>query len=141
MTSKGTDNDYRIIVRNKQSADGETSVIEEMAYGTLYARGSKFYIIYKTENDGDSVSSLIKIDNDTVSIKRGGSINASIVYKSGEKRAFVYKTVYGGIEMETNTHRVYCDMDEDGGSVELVYTLVIQGEEYFNDMKITVVKR
>ena len=141
MTLKNTDNDYRVIVKNKQTIDGETNTIEEMAYGSLYEKNGKWYVLYKTEEDGDEISSMIKLEGDEVSIKRSGSINSSMVYKTGEKRDFVYNTPYGGIEMELLTHRIISDIDETGGSVELVYTLWVQGEEYFNDMKITVVKR
>ena len=42
--------------------------------------------------------------------------------------------------MELETHRVLSDVTENGGKVELVYTLTVQGEKYFNDTKITVTK-
>ncbi|MCH5211213.1 MAG: DUF1934 domain-containing protein [Oscillospiraceae bacterium] len=138
---KNIDNDYRIIVKNKQTIDGETNVIEELAYGSLYEKNGKWYIIYKTEEDGDRISSMIKLSDNEVSIKRSGSINSMMVYKTGEKREFMYGTPYGEIAMEIETHRIITDITENGGSVNMVYTLNVQDEKYFNDMKITVVKR
>ena len=140
MTLKNTDNDYRIIVRNKQTADGETNVIKELAYGSLREKNGKQYILYSLEDDGDTVTSLIKLDGDEVLIKRGGALKTSMEYKAGEKRSFVYETPYGGIDMELETHRVLHDVAENGGEVELVYTLTVQGEKYFNDTKITITK-
>ena len=137
---KNTDNDYRIIVRNKQTADGETNVIKELAYGSLREKNGKQYILYSLEDDGDTVTSLIKLDGDEVLIKRGGALKTSMEYKAGEKRSFVYETPYGGIDMELETHRVLHDVAENGGEVELVYTLTVQGEKYFNDTKITITK-
>lgn len=137
---KNTDNDYRIIVRNKQTADGETNVIKELAYGSLREKNGKQYILYSLEDDGDTVTSLIKLDGDEVLIKRGGAVKTSMEYKAGEKRSFVYETPYGGIDMELETHRVLHDVAENGGEVELVYTLTVQGEKYFNDTKITITK-
>ena len=64
-----------------------------------------------------------------------------MVYRVGEKKRFLYEIPYGKIEMEIETHRIISDMNETGGEIELVYTLTIQGEKYFDDMKITVVKR
>ena len=43
--------------------------------------------------------------------------------------------------MEMETQRIVSKLDENGGTIELVYTLTVQGEKYFNDMKITVSKR
>ena len=71
---KNTDTDYRVIVRNKQTMDGETSVIEELAYGTLREKNGKQYILYALEDDGGEISSLIKLDGDEVLIKRGGAV-------------------------------------------------------------------
>ena len=141
LTLKNTDNEYRIIVSNKQTIDNETDTIEEIAYGSYHEKNGKQYILYKTDNDGDKISYVIKIDCDEVTIKRNGSINSSMVYRVGEKKSFLYEIPYGKIEMEIETHRIISDMNETGGEIELVYTLTIQGEKYFNDMKITVVKR
>ena len=75
---KNTDNDYRIIVRNKQTADGETNVIKELAYGSLREKNGKQYILYSLEDDGDTVTSLIKLNGDEVLIKRGGAVKTSM---------------------------------------------------------------
>lgn len=141
MTLKNTDNEYRIIVSNRQTIDNETDTIEEIAYGSYHEKNGKQYIIYRTENDDDSVSSMIKIDGREVVIKRSGSVNSTMIYKADEKKRFLYEIPYGTIEMEIDTQRIISNLTETGGTIELIYTLTVQGEEYFNDMKITVVKR
>lgn len=137
---KNTENEYRIIVRNKQTIDSETDVIEEIAYGSFNEKNGKYYIMYKLDGE-DKISSMIKADDTTVTIKRGGSAKSSMVYKSGEKHSFLYEVPFGRLQMETETHRVINNLDENGGTIELVYTLTVQGEKYFNDMKIIIVKR
>ena len=62
MTLKNTDNEYRIKVSNRQTIDSETDTIEETAYGNYTEKNGKQYITYKTENNGDKISSMIKID-------------------------------------------------------------------------------
>ncbi len=141
MTLKNIDNKYRIIVKNEQTIDNETDTIEEIAYGTCSEKNGKNYILYRTENDGDDVSSMIKIEDDCVTIKRSGSINSTMMYKVGEKNSFLYEIPYGKLEMEIETHRLISDFNENGGSLELVYTLTVQGEKYFNNMKISAIKR
>lgn len=140
MTLKNTDNEYRIIVSNKQTIDGETDTIEEIAYGSYHEKNGKQYIMYKTEND-DKVSSMIKLDGNEVQIKRSGSINSTMVYKAGTKRSFMYNLPYGTVELELETERITSNLAENGGTIEMLYTLSVQGEKYYNDMKITVVKR
>lgn len=141
MTLKNTDNEYRITVRNKQTIDNKTDIIEETAYGSYHEKNGKRYIMYKTEADGDRTSSMIKADGAEILIKRSGSISSSMAYKAGARKTFMYELPYGAMEMELETHRVISELDERGGKIELVYTLTVQGEKYFNDMKITVVKR
>lgn len=143
MTLKNTDNAYRIIVKNKQTIDTETDTIEELAYGSYDEKNGKQYIRYKTETDEEngSISSIIILDGDSLTIKRRGNVNSSMVYRAGKKHAFPYETPYGIIDMEIETDRLISVVDENGGTIELVYTLTVQGEKYYNDMKITLVKR
>ena len=138
---KNTDNEYRITVSNRQTIDSETDTIEETAYGNYTEKNGKQYITYKTENDGDKISSMIKIDGNEILIKRTGSVNSSMTYKVDTKKEFLYHLPYGTVPMEIETQRIVSKLDENGGTIELVYTLMVQGEKYFNDMKITVSKR
>ncbi len=120
-----------------------SDMIEEAAYGNYYEKNGKQYIIYKTEEtkENSSVSSMIKLDGNEITIKRSGGVNSTMVYRAGEKRSFLYEIPYGKIEMETETERIVSNLTHDGGTIELLYTLTVQGEKYFNDMKITIVKR
>ncbi|MBQ3471522.1 MAG: hypothetical protein IJH17_04040 [Clostridia bacterium] len=43
--------------------------------------------------------------------------------------------------MEIETDKLISLLDENGGTIELAYKLTVQDETYYNDMKITVVKR
>ena len=135
MTLKNTDNEYRITVSNRQTIDSETDTIEETAYGNYTEKNGKQYITYKTENDGDKISSMIKIDGNEILIKRTGSVNSSMTYKVDTKKEFLYHLPYGTVPMEIETQRIVSKLDENGGTIELVYTLTVQDEKYFNDMK------
>lgn len=141
MTLKNTDSRYIITVTNKQTIDTQTDTITETAYGNFYEKNGKQYILYKAENEGDKTSVVIRIDRDTVSIKRSGAVETSMEYRIDAKRSFLYKMPYGTIEMELETQRIVSDLTENGGRIELVYTLSVQGGKYFNNTEITVDKR
>lgn len=141
MTLKNTDNEYIITVVNKQTIDSQTAEISETARGSFYEKNGKQYILYRLENDEDRTSVMIKLTGDAVFIKRSGSAESSMEYRTGHKRSFSYKVPYGVIEMEIETQSIISHLDTDGGRIKLVYTLTAQGEKYFNDMEITVKKR
>lgn len=141
LTLKNTDNSYKITVVNRQTIDGKTDTIEETACGSYYEKNGKQYIIYKAVNEGGTISSMIKIDGEEMVIKRSGEVSSSMTYRADRKSRFMYNLPYGSLEMEIDTQRLVTRLGERGGTVELMYTLTVQGEKYFNDMKITVVKR
>lgn len=141
LTLKNTDNSYKITVINRQTTDGKTDTIEETACGSYYEKNGKQYIIYKSVNEGDTISSVIKIDGEEMVIKRSGSVSSSMTFRADRKSRFMYNLPYGSIEMEIDTQRLSTRFDEGGGTAKLMYTLTVQGEKYFNDMRITVVKR
>lgn len=127
---------------NTQTAGGEKDTIEEIAYGSYDEKNGKQYIIYRTETEGEeSVSSILILDGDSLTIKRRGHTNSSIVYSAGKKHAFPYVTPYGTIDMEIETARLVSDLTAEGGTIELVYLLKVQEDTYHNDMKIKVIKR
>lgn len=140
---KNTDNSYKIVVRNTQTIDGEKNIIEETAFGSYNEKNGKQYIMYRTEKteESESVSVMLILDGTSLTIRRHGGTNSSMTYRAGYKYSFPYETPYGVIDMEIETDRLISYLSEDGGTIELNYTLTIQGETYLNDMKITVEKR
>ena len=142
MTLKNTDDSYKIVVRNIQTIDGEQNVIEETALGSFREKNGKQYITYQTEetDESESVSSMLILDGDSLTIRRRGSTSSHMIYRAGHRHSFPYATPYGTIDMELKTDRLISYLSEHGGEIELAYTLTIQGEKYFNNMKITVTK-
>ncbi len=138
---KNTDNEYKIIVSNKQTIDNKTDTIEETAFGSYYEKHGKQYVLYKTDNNGNKISTVIKLDGNKITIKRKGAVSSDMTYSIGAKRSFTYALPFGTVEMEIETGRIFSNLAENGGVIELVYTLTAQGEKYFNNMKITVAKR
>ena len=142
MTLKNTDNSYKIVVRNTQTTDGEQNVIEETAFGSYHEKSGKQYITYRTEktDESDSIASILILDGDSLTIRRRGSTSSHMIYRAGHRHSFPYATPYGTIDMELETDRLISYLSHSGGTIELAYTLTIQGEKYFNNMKITVTK-
>lgn len=135
------ENNFYITTVNNQQSDGETSVIREEAYGSVSFWRDTCFIMYKTTEDDEKTSTVIKVyDDNTVRIMRNGAVSSQMVYKEGKKTSFVYKLPYGNIDMNIDTHEVRIRIGEDGGKIVLKYTLEAQGISLYNHMIINVRK-
>ena len=140
MILKNTDNGYIIEVRNTQTIDGVTDMIYERGKGSYNEKGSKKYIMYKTEEEGVVTSSVIIVSDGAVTIKRSGGARSNMTLDVRRKTASPYYTPYGVLMIDTETEQIVSDLDGDGGTLRLKYVLTIQGEKYYNDMIIKVIR-
>lgn len=136
MTLKNTDC-YDIIITNKQTIDNEKDTIEEKVSGKYYIRNGKKYIIYKNPE----VSTMIIVDEKEIIIRRKGNVSSDMHYRCGRKTSFKYRMPYGSVDMEIDTEKVVDALFENGGTLHIVYTLIMQSGRYNNNMKITVSER
>ena len=139
MILKNTDNRYIIEVRNTQTIDGVTDVICEKQYGSYHEKGGKKYIMYKSEEEGVVTSSVIIVSDGAVTIKRNGSVRSNMTLDVRRKTISPYFMPYGVLTIEVETEQIISDLDNSGGTLQLKYVLIIQGEKYYNDMIINVI--
>ena len=124
----------KIEVINHQNIDGQIDTVEERAPVKVNTLKGKIYLMYKTETD----SVMIIAAKDSVTVKRSGSVDSTIVFERNKKTKTTYNMPYGKWLMEIETEKIVNAMTETGGRLRLVYTMTIQGQKIFNDMKITV---
>ena len=139
MTLKNTDNQYIIEVKNTQTIDGVKDEITERQTGKYYEKGEKKYIMYKTLAEGALTSSTIIISDGAVTIKRTGNVRSNMTLDVRRKTTSQYFTPYGMLTIDIKTERIVSALDSSGGTLKLKYTLIIQGEKYYNDMIINVI--
>ena len=124
----------KIEVINNQNIDGQIDIVEEKADVKVNTLNGKIYLMYKTETD----SVMIIVAKDSVTVKRSGNVNSTMVFKRGKKTKTIYNMPYGKWLMEIETEKIVNAMTETGGQLRLVYAMTIQGQRIFNDMRITV---
>ncbi len=139
MTLKNTDNDYIIEVKNTQTIDGGSDVIEETARGGYYERDGKKYIVYDTPCEGGVVTTNVIVKNGCVTIRRSGGAQSRMMLDVRRKTRSPYFTPYGVWTIEAETERIISTLGAWGGELKLKYTLTIQGGRYHNDMIIKVI--
>lgn len=128
----------KIKVINKQNIDGQNDIIEEKAEGSYYRKNAKTYIIYKVKDENCENSVMITVSEESVTVKRSGGADTIMVFDRMRKTKTRYRTMYGELEMEIQTEKLVNALNDDGGKLRLVYTMIMQGQKIYNDMEITV---
>ena len=139
MTLKNTDNRYIIEVKNTQTIDGVKDEIAERQIGSYYEKGEKKYIMYKSLTEGSVTTSTIIVADGAVTIKRMGDVRSNMTFDARRKTTSPYFTQYGVLTIDIKTDLIASNLDSNGGTLRLKYTLTIQGEKYYNDMIINVI--
>lgn len=131
---------FKISVVNTQRIDDTADKICEEGTGSFYIKGDKMYIIYKTEEEGITTSSIITVEKNRVTVKRNGAVSSKMILDRGKKTEFKYNTMYGMIDVVTDTSKIVNALTERGGKLRMVYDLIMQGAKLCNDTTITVDK-
>lgn len=133
MTLKNTDI-FKITVINRQTIDGESDTVNEIAKGTYREKNGKYFIAYKNEG----ITSMIKVADGIISVKRIGDINSNMIFILNENTEFDYNTKYGAVTMKIFTEKILSSLSDDGGKIKLRYLLKTGGDNIINDMTIKV---
>ncbi len=133
-TEKSRECTVRIISR-QIGAEGEEQAIETMSKGQLTERDGVLYVLYEEFPEegqpGAAVKNLLKIEGDPAraSLKKSGAVSWRIVFERGKTDASEYRTPYGALGVSVRTNEVTILREKEKTSLQLVYTLFIQGEK------------
>ncbi|MCL2368271.1 MAG: DUF1934 domain-containing protein [Oscillospiraceae bacterium] len=58
-----------------------------------------------------------------VTLTREGTLNTQMIFEQGKKHRFLYETPYGATSLGVDTRRLTCGFGEDGGEMEIDYTI------------------
>lgn len=133
MILKNTDN-ADITIINEQTMGEDFDAIETHARGKFYQKDGKFYLLYSDKE----ASTVIKAENQTVSVRRRGAYESNMVYDKRRNHEFVYSTLYGKMAMTVVTRELEINLGENGGDIILDYELLMGSGVCRNNMKITV---
>lgn len=126
----------KIKVTNIQSSDdGQRDIVEELAECKLHTKNKKIYILYTTE---ENESVMIIVSDNCVTVKRSGIRKNIMTFERNAKTKIRYNTPYGGFYIEISTDKIINALNESGGSLRLVYSMNLQGQKMYNDMRISI---
>ena len=107
--------------------DTREEKMELITLGKYSKRNGSYYVSYnESEVTGmEGVVTTVKIKEDKVTVKRFGKVNASLVFEKNKRNICHYNTPYGAMMIGINTNRLSSNMDEDGGMVDIDYSIDI----------------
>ena len=111
---------------------GEKQTIETESKGRLSEKEGVLYVLYEESTDEkQNIKNLLKIEKEPlrVSLTKSGAVSWKIKFIQGEKDRAEYGTPYGSLEISVDTKAVTFQRTEQKISLQLVYTLFIQGEK------------
>ena len=121
---------YLIHITNKQRIDDQTEEITLTTKGTYTMRNGKRYIQYREYDQEvkNGQTSTLKIDNTgetkIVSLIRHNNGNeTNLILEQGKRHLCQYGTPYGNMTLGVFTSRIEDSLTDDGGSIEVEYTL------------------
>lgn len=121
------DYDINIIGRQDYTGLGEVGEISLNTTGSYTAKGGTRFIAYKeydAENPKVSCTSVLKVEPDKVTMMRSGTATRLILEK-GRRHLCLYDTGYGMLTVGVFTSQLDSSLGEQGGRVDIKYTLDI----------------
>ena len=122
----------------QKNEEGETQIFETRNKGRLSGREGVLYVLYEEngeETQGSapvmSVKNLLKIEKDPLraSLKKSGAVSWRMTFEQGKGSEAAYETPYGTLRTGVWTTSVTLEMEQKKTSLQLLYTLFIQGEK------------
>ena len=108
--------------------DQEPDVIELVTEGTLEYRDGGWDIRYE-ESDLtglSGVTTLFRVTPEKVELTRSGRLHSHMVFEKGVAHESLYQMEFGALMISVRASRIFVQMDENGGMVDLVYNIEIE---------------
>ena len=117
-----------ISVKGVQQFDAmEKDSIELVTRGSLERTGGMLTLQYEeSELTGlEGTLTTIQVEPECVTMLRTGQVNTQMVFQEGRRHLAMYNTPYGAMTVGVNTRHLYAELGEDGGEIEIDYSIEI----------------
>jgi uncharacterized beta-barrel protein YwiB (DUF1934 family) len=124
-----TKKDVVIYIRSLYGYDeGEEDAIDFTTDGLYSFDGDTASLTYQeSEVTGmEGTETNVVVSADKVIVDRNGTVTSRMVFRPGEKHAFLYDTPVGSATMHMNTRGLSSRFNEHGGHVEIDYVLDLE---------------
>lgn len=116
-------------IRGRQAyLDQEPDVIELVTEGVLEYRADGWDLSYE-ESDLTGLAgatTTFRLEEEQVTLTRTGALNSQMVFRPGFVHESLYQAEYGTLMISVCAQKVSYHVSEDGGTVDLVYSIEIE---------------
>ena len=119
-------------IQGRQTYVGqEPELIRLDTEGTMEFRDGGWDITYEeSELTGlAGVTTTFRVEPDKVTLTRTGKLTSTMVFQEGVPHDSLYRMEFGALIISDNATRLFFDIVEDGGSIDLVYNIIIENTE------------
>ena len=108
--------------------DQEPETIELVTEGILGNRADGWFVTYKeSELTGlQGVTTTFRLEPGVVTLERKGPLNSAMVFQEGRSHQSLYQMEFGALMLTVCARKVSYSLDENGGTVDLVYDIEIE---------------
>jgi len=130
-------------VRGKQSYPGQDpEIIELVTEGTMAVIPGGWDISYE-ESDLTGLAgttTTFRVEPGCVTLTRTGPLSSQMVFRQGVPHESLYQMPFGAMMISVCANKVHYDLNEQGGTIDLVYAIEIENTaagtiEYHLDIK------
>ncbi len=132
-------NNATITIINRSDAFGDDGM-KLITVGGYYEKENKKYILYDENEEMGmaNCSVMIKVTSDEVVVSRRGAFNSKMIYQQGKTTEFMYYMPYGDMPVILHTKKIENNLYDNGGNLNLFYSVDMQGETFEHSMSIEV---
>lgn len=109
----------------------EPEIIELVTDGTLEQTGDCWFISYEeSELTGlNGVTTTFQLEPGKVTLRRTGHLRSEMVFQEGVPHESLYQLDFGALMVNVCARQIEAAMDENGGTVDLLYSIAIENNE------------
>lgn len=113
------------------TADEPATDMELVTEGEYsFADGGGFFVYQESELTGmEGTTTRFEFSPGQAVIIREGTVSSRMEFAEGKPNLFLYNTPWGSMSMGINTHKIQSSLTEQGGSIEIDYTLTFERSE------------
>ena len=116
--------------------DPEKSVSE--CIGSLRITDGRISVTYTEKSEGGEIRTQIVCLDGQVTVSREGAIESELCFIEGETHNSIYSIPPYRFDASVKTTRVRLDVNENEGSIDLLYNMTVGGAEKAARMKIWI---
>lgn len=140
--------DYPVLIKIHSVAHrddaNESEGIDLIVSGTLSFSDSVIVIRYEEQLDENAPAEEVRItvNEDWVTMNRSGDIVTQMAFRMGSRAEGFYHTPFGDMALATYCTALSYDLNEEGGSLQMVYQLDLNGQfAAVHEMTLTLTRR